>query len=104
MYAFLGPYAGSTLDPTKIEGNFPSCEGHKPMIFWCDPLNMSFMKHRIFRSSSSATHTPPFLKWLEKVKVHKAQVCKNLGIFNLIQLSKTGLEYDEQLILAAMHF
>jgi len=29
---------------------------------------------------------------------------RNLGIFILMQISKTGLEYDENLILDAMHF
>jgi len=75
-YAFLGPYPDATLDPKEIEENIPDCEGHKPRIFSRDSLKMSFMSHKNFRSSPPATHTPTFLKWLEKVEVQKDQVWK----------------------------
>ena len=45
-----------------------------------------------------------FLNWLKKVELKKASVWKTLGIYNLIQISSTGLNYDENLMLVAMHF
>lgn len=62
------------------------------------------MSHMILRSSPSVNDTLIYLKWLEKVETQKSHICRKLGIFNLIQLSKTMLEYDENLILAAMYF
>jgi len=103
VHAFLGPYPDSKLDPEKVEDDFPGREGHKPRVFSHDSFNMSFMSQRIFRSSPLANHTPIYLKWLEKVETLKASVWRKLGISNLIQLSKMGLEYDEKLILVVMH-
>jgi len=86
--AFLGPYPTSKLNPQEVEETFPGYGSHKPRIFSHDSFNMTFMNQRVFRFSPSATHTPTYFEWIEKVEAQKAQFRKNLGIFNLIQLSK----------------
>jgi len=65
---------------------------------------MSFMSQSVFRSAPSFLHTSTYLKWIRNVEAKKAQFLRNLGIFNLIQLYKTRLDYDENLLQAAMHF
>jgi len=62
------------------------------------------MTHWVFWSFPSTIHSSSFLGRLKKVELKKAQALKTLGIFNLIQLSKTGLGYEENLILAEIHF
>jgi len=47
---------------------------------------------------------PAFLNWLKKVESKKASVWKTLGIYNIIQIFRTGLNFDENLRLAAMHY
>lgn len=47
VHAFLGPFAYSKLDPEKVEDDFPGREGHKPIVFSHDSLNMSLMSQMI---------------------------------------------------------
>lgn len=104
VYAFLGPYQDPKLKPQEVKEVFSDYGVRKPIIFSEDIPNISFITYWVFQSSSSNIHSSSFLRWLKKVKLKKVQACKTLGIFNLIQLSKTGLGYDENLILATMHF
>jgi len=66
---------------------------------------MDFLSSSL-RSLRSALSRPAltYLNWLKKVEAKKSQHWKDLGIFDLIQLLKTGLKFDETLLLTAMHF
>jgi len=89
VYAFLGPYPDPELKTPELEESFHGYNGRRPIVFSKDIPNMSYMTHRVFRSSPSSLHAPAFLSWLKKVESNKASVWKTLGIYNLIQISRT---------------
>jgi len=72
VYAFLGPYPDPKLKTPELEENFLGYEGRKPLVFSEDIPNMSYMAHRVFRSSPLALHALAFLNWLKKVESKKA--------------------------------
>jgi len=90
VYAFLGPYPDSKLNPKEIMKSFPGYEDRIPRIFSNDTPNISFISQMVFRSYPSFLHTSTYLKCLKKVEAKKAQFWENLGIFNLIQFLRLG--------------
>ena len=42
--------------------------------------------------------------WLNKVKRKKGQFWKDIGIFDLVQLSRQGPKYHNEMLIAALHF
>jgi len=83
IYAFLGPYPYSKLNPKEVEKAFPRQEDCKPVIFSKYSFYMSFMSQRIFRLSPSFLHASTYSKWIKKFEAKKALSCKNLGISGL---------------------
>ena len=75
-------------------------------MFSNGPYRMDFSSpsHRAFRYAPSAKHAPIYLNWLKNSKWKNPNMENFLGIFDLIQLSKPGLKYDESLLSISMHF
>lgn len=59
---------------------------------------------KVFRSITLAKDPKPYYSWLAKVESKKAQFWKKLGIYDLIQLSNTGLEYNQAMMVASLYF
>src|SRR3954463_3436150 len=59
---------------------------------------------RVFRSIPLAKDPELYYSWLAKVEKQKASFWQELGIYDLIQLSKTGLEYNQTMLVASVHF
>lgn len=67
--------------------------------FQLDYITDSF---RPFRSCPTLDKS--HLAWLTKVEKKKAQFWKELGIFDLIQMSKLGFSYCQPLLLSSLYF
>ncbi|XP_058748016.1 uncharacterized protein LOC131620851 [Vicia villosa] len=67
-------------------------------------LNYMTNSVKVFRSFPLAKDPDLYYAWLEKVEKQKGSFWKSLGIYDLIQLSKTGLEYNQPMLVAAVHF
>src|SRR3954464_5942879 len=59
---------------------------------------------KVFRSIPLAKDPDLYYAWLEKIEKHKAYFWQQLGIYDLIQLSKTGLEYNQTMLVASVYF
>ena len=99
-HAFLGPIS---LEPETPEINslFPCIETQPPLIFTKGPFDLSFVKSKI--RTEPKTY-PEYIAWLDKVQKQKGQFWKEKGIFDLIQISRYGPKYHNELIFAALHF
>ena len=115
VFAMSGPLSTCITDPTKIEGFFPAHEALKPI--GCskkakddteDPakekIDLRFFNRgvRAFRSSPSLT--PEYTAWLNKMEECQASIWKGMGIYDLVMLSKTGLNYCPDMLVASLLF
>ena len=110
-----GPLYPSITEAMKIKSYFPVLERLKPV--GCskkdaedneDPtkekIDLRFLNRgvRAFRCSPSLT--PDYSAWLEKMEKSQASIWKDLGIFDLVMLSKTGLNYSPEMLIASLLF
>jgi hypothetical protein len=60
-----------------------------------ETIDLRFMNNdfRVFRATPSFKDPTNYLEWLNKIEKTKAQNWKDMGIYDLIMLSKVGLEY-----------
>ena len=113
MYAMSGPLSSCAENPLKNGAFFPTHPRLKPI--GCakkpradaedatpanqqhpqttDDINLQFMNKRnqIFRSSPN--FSSEYSEWLNKMERVQASVWKEMGIYDLVMLSKTGLPY-----------
>lgn len=61
------------------------------------------MSTLVFRSAMY-TNQSDYLNWLNKVESKKWQIWKDQGLFDLIQLSKVGYAYSQNMLCDALHF
>lgn len=102
--AFLGPYFHE--QPVEIQDCFPFLTAAMPPAFKKDIiLDFKYMstKNRVFRSMPTPGNKE-YLAWLAKVQRHKQEQWKKIGIFDLIQLSRTAHKVNPCLLLAFLHF
>lgn len=59
---------------------------------------------RVFRTCPLFRDPSGYLGWLEKKEKKKSQVWKEMGIFNLIQLSKVGPSYCQTMLVSSLYF
>ena len=45
-----------------------------------------------------------YICWLDKIEGKKGQFWKDIGIFDLIQLSRQGPRYNKEILIDALHF
>jgi len=102
-HAFLGLLPNTQEDQEQLSAIFPCFEKHKPLIFTQGPYDLSFLKSK-FRTEPKHENNEDYLCWLNKVEKSKGQFWKDISIFDLIQLSRQGLKYHNEMIIAALHF
>lgn len=130
-HAMLGPTADLSADQEKLQQYFPTYDRYKPIgnvrkpisryevhsiekphhdgqgyPSVDEPIVLGFMNRcpRVFRSSPLSRDPKHYLAWLPKVEKKKSQFWKDMGIFVLIELSKIGPAYCQNMLLASMYF
>lgn len=88
----------------------PSIEAPKPK----DPtgvklekiINLDYMSNalRVFRSCPLFRYPETYLVWLAKVKQKKAQIWTEMGILDMIQLSKVEPGYCQNMMVTSLYF
>ncbi|XP_039687867.1 uncharacterized protein [Medicago truncatula] len=102
-HGYLGPLPDDSNDPEKLNTVFPCSEDQLPLIFSKGPYDLSFLKSK-FRTEPKIENNEKYLEWLDKVEKTKGSFWKEMGIFDLIQLSRQGPKYHNEMIIAALHF
>jgi len=102
-HAFLGPFPDNREDQEKLSTVFPSSKKHLPLVFNKGPYDLSFLKSK-FRTEPKHDNNEEYISWLDKVEKKKGQFWKDLGIFDLIQLSRQGPKYHNETLIDALHF
>lgn len=61
------------------------------------PINLNYMSDalRAFHSCPLSKDLEPYLAWLTKIEKEKAQFWKEMGIYDMIRLSKVGSGYSQ---------
>lgn len=59
---------------------------------------------RVFRATPSFKDPKNYIEWLNKIEKIKAQNWKDIGIYDLIILSKLGLEYSSSMLVSSLYF
>lgn len=57
-----------------------------------------------FRATSTFKDPTDYLNWLTKVEKVKAQAWKDIGIYDLIMLSKLNLNYNTPMLISSLYF
>ncbi|CAJ2651849.1 unnamed protein product [Trifolium pratense] len=104
VHAFGGPKPSDKSRNSKVLSIFPVYKPCAPRVFISEPYNFSYIKapNRVFRSAPSLNDQ--YLGWLDRVQRDKADIWQACGIYDLIQLSRTGLKYQQEMIIAALRF
>jgi len=87
----------------ELKEIFPCYEKHSPIVFTKGPYDVSYKDTMFFRSAPKVDKEN-YTTWLNKVEKKKGDFWKNLGIFDLIQLSRHGPRYQKHMFLATLHF
>ncbi|XP_058742059.1 verprolin-like [Vicia villosa] len=106
LMAFSGPLPNHRYHPEQTTGFFPCFQTTMPVAFDKPrPLDLKFMDPslRVFRSTP-APGNKEYLAWLNKVQAKKQQRWEELGIFDAIQLSRTGHRVCPPMLLASIFF
>lgn len=70
-------------------------------MFLDEPLKFNFFKNRVFRSSPPPEDVE-YIKCLDIVEQMNAHYWKDLGIYDLIQLSRVSLPYNPHMLIASI--
>lgn len=102
-HAYLGPLPDDSDDQENLNAVFPCNEEHSSLIFSKGPYDLSFLKSK-FRTEPKIENNEKYLDWLDKMEKVKGSFWREMGIFDLIQLSRQGPKYHNEMIIAALHF
>lgn len=127
----LGPLSNPNVDPDRLKEFFPTYQRYKPIacvkkpnineeihieetpntnnqgnLSADEPIDLTYMNSgfRVFRSCPLFRDPSDYLGWLEKIEKKKSQVWKEMGIFNLIQLSKVRPGYCQTMLVSSLYF
>ncbi|GAU28512.1 hypothetical protein TSUD_156690 [Trifolium subterraneum] len=103
-FAFGGPKPHENNRNKETISFFPSYSNCNPRTFITGTYNFSYLKppNKIFRSAP--TIVEGYIAWLDRVQQDFGSLWKDFGIFDFIQLSRLGLKYQQEMIIAALHF
>lgn len=59
---------------------------------------------RAFRATPTFKDPTDYLNWLTKVEKAKAQAWKDIGIYDMIMLSKLNLDYSTPMLISLLYF
>jgi hypothetical protein len=105
-YSFAGQtYAFANSNSTTILNIFPLHKPCTPRAFSDSPYNFNFIKppNKVFRSAPYYGNED-YIKWLDWVQVGYGAFWKDSGNYDLIQLSRVGPKYHQEMLIAALHF
>lgn len=104
-YAFGGPLPDASSKSAAILNIFPVYKPCEPRAFLDSPYSFNFLKppNKVFRSSPYYGNED-YIKWLDRVQVGYGEFWKDSGIYELIQLSRVGPKYHQEMLIAALHF
>ncbi|XP_050883068.1 uncharacterized protein LOC127086362 [Lathyrus oleraceus] len=124
-HAMLGPLPNPKIKPDRLKEFFPTYFHIKPigagvkpqpkekMVEQKDPssstddgeMNLTYLNYtRIFRTCPWSKDPSDYLSWLNKVEKIKGNFWKEVGIFDLIQLSRAGPNICPNMLLASLYF
>ena len=124
-HAMLGPLPNPDIKPDRLKEFFPTYFHTKPIgagvkpqpqektVEQIDPqsstddgeLNLTYLNYaRIFRTCPWSKDPSDYLSWLDKVEKIKGDFWKEIGIFDLIQLSRVGPNICPNMLLASLYF
>lgn len=120
-HALFGPLSDLDTDFSKQKEYFPTYHKCKPIGQAKKPrvepttteepkidetIDLRFMynEFRVFRATPSFKDPTDYIEWLNKIEKAKAQTWKDMGIYDLIMLSKVGLEYNSSLLVSSLYF
>jgi hypothetical protein len=104
QYAYLGPI--DKTESNEVKAYFPHDKKNPPLIFTKnpdEPYDLNYLDTRVFRATPRINKVEDYIAWLDRMEKHKCNFWKDLGIFNLIQLSRQGHMYQKHMLLAALH-
>lgn len=86
---------------TQKEQAMPLLEALIPQ----ETINLEYVTNtiKVFWSVPLDKDLEPYYAWLRKAETKKSQFWKELQIYDLIQLSKTGLEYNQPMLVASLY-
>jgi len=102
-HAYLGPIPDDNGDNKELNAIFPCHKKCPPLVFSEGPYNLGFMKNKL-RIKPKYDNNEEYICWLDKVEGKKGQFWKDIGIFDLIQLSRQGPRYNKEILIATLHF
>jgi hypothetical protein len=95
LCAYLGPLEKDESEETKAL--FPHDITDLLLVFARNPnkpYNLHYLETRVFRSAPIIDKVEDYIAYLDRIKAHKGNIWKDLGIFYLIQLSRQGPRYQ----------
>lgn len=104
VHAFGGPKPDPDNRNKFTMEIFPLYKPCSPRAFIHEPYNFSYLKppNNVFRSAPRLRDQ--YINWLDRVEHDYKGVWESYGIFDLIQLSRSGLAYQPEMLMAALHF
>lgn len=71
-----------------------------------ETLDLRFMNNdfRVFRVTPSFKDPTDYLNWLNKIEKANSQSWKDMGIYELIMMSKVELDYSSTLLVSSLYF
>ncbi|XP_050895364.1 uncharacterized protein LOC127101982 [Lathyrus oleraceus] len=119
-YALPGPLADLDADPSMLGEFFPSFHKCKPIGKARDPrikitstenpkagdiIDLRYVNNGFRDFCVTPTFKDPtfYLDWLNIVEKAKAQAWKDIGIYDLIMLSKLNLEYITSMLISSLY-
>jgi hypothetical protein len=105
VFAFGGPFPDEATLKPQVSEFFPMRGTCEPKIFSTDPFNFTFIRkpHSMWRSAPNCEN-PMYVKWLDRIEGEWGPYWKNLGIYDLIQISRYGPPYRQEMLTAALMF
>ncbi|KAK2382187.1 hypothetical protein QL285_069735 [Trifolium repens] len=105
IYAFGGPLPDANSKSAAILSVFPVYKPCSPRVFSESPYNFNFIKppNKVFRSAPYYGNED-YIKWLNRVQIGYGDFWKDYGIYELIQLSRVGPKYQQEMLIVALHF
>ncbi|GAU33711.1 hypothetical protein TSUD_148620 [Trifolium subterraneum] len=102
--AFGGPKPDENNRNKETISFFPVYSSCSPRTFLSGPYNFSYLKppNKVFQSAP--TIVEGYIAWLDRVQRDYEGIWKDFSIFEFIQLSRMGLKYQQEIIIAALHF